>query len=245
MGTSGGRLRRTVYALLSMLYPEGCPLCGQSLDLKSQAGVCSRCWGNLVPFTSIGCPRCGRPEEDGRQDEPCLSCQLRKEPFDSARSWARYEGEVAGILRRLKYGRSDVLARPLVEQVLQAKPIADWMSGADLLTPVPLHWFRRCQRGYDQAALLCNLLSSHLGLPVCKVLRRRSSTRPQVGLDAPARRENMKGAFGPGPDWSRIRGKKVCLVDDVWTTGATAREAARVIRRAGPREIRVFSIARA
>jgi predicted amidophosphoribosyltransferase len=129
----------------------------------------------------------------------------------------------------------------------------DVLDGADIVVPVPLHWWRRRRRGFNQAALL----AGQLGLPVCHALRRRRRTRPQAGLRAGERRTNVAGAFTLARcyRWPRVRaaaglaprpllGLVAVLVDDVSTTGATGAACARVLREAGVREVRVLTAAR-
>jgi ComF family protein len=162
-----------------------------------------------------------------------------------------YEGRLRDIIHALKYDQRRTLARPLAALMREAG--RDVLDGADVAVPVPLHWWRRRQRGFNQAALL----ASHLGLPVCHALRRSRRTRAQTGLHAGDRRTNVAGAFtlawryrwprlqpflGPAP--RRLDGLVVVLVDDVSTTGATGDACARVLRDAGVREVRLLTVAR-
>jgi ComF family protein len=162
-----------------------------------------------------------------------------------------YEGRLRDIIHAFKYDGRRTLARPLAALMREAG--RDVLAGAGAAVPVPLHWFRRRRRGFNQAALL----ASGLGLPVCHALRRSRRTRAQAGLQAGERRLNVSGAFtlawryrwpclrrlaGGAP--RRLDGLVVVLVDDVSTTGATREACARVLLDAGVREVRLLTVAR-
>ncbi len=150
-----------------------------------------------------------------------------------------FAGPLADAIRRLKYdGRLDLLPA-LSERMVAAAPAYGGL--VDVVVPVPLHRARLASRGFNQAALLARPLSRALGVPlVAGRLSRVRPTRPQVGLDADARKDNVRGAFR----LRRAVGGRVLLVDDVRTTGATLAEAARVLREAGA-EVRTLTLARA
>ena len=162
-----------------------------------------------------------------------------------------YEGRLRDIIHAFKYDQRRSLARPLAALMREAG--RGVLEGADVVVPVPLHWWRRRRRGFNQAALL----AEHLGLPVRHALRRGRWTSPQAGLHAAERRTNVAGAFGLAwrDRWPRVRaaaglvprplaGLIVVLIDDVTTTGATGEACARVLRAAGAREVRVLTAAR-
>lgn len=161
--------------------------------------------------------------------------------FESAVSLYAFEGPVREAVHLLKYGRRTMLAPAL--GALLAGGAGPSVRGADLVVPVPLQLRRLRQRGFNQSLLLARALSERLGAPIdARVLRRVRGTRPQVGLHASQRAENVRGAFivsGRG-----LEGRDVLLVDDVYTTGATARECAAALARAGAR-VRVLTLARA
>ena len=169
----------------------------------------------------------------------------------AARAVGPYEGRLRDIIHAFKYDGRRTLARPLSALMRGAGP--DVLDGAHAAVPVPLHWFRRRRRGFNQAALL----ASGLGLPVCHALRRSRATRAQAGLSAAGRRANVDGAFRlawryrwprlrpcAGRSARRLDGLVVVLVDDVSTTGATRESCARVLLEAGVREVRALTVAR-
>lgn len=146
------------------------------------------------------------------------------------------------VIHKLKYKGQFGLARPLAD--LMAQAWRRWQLTADLLVPVPLHPERERTRGYNQSALLVSHLAGALGIPAeMKALCRAKNTRPQVGLNAVERQENMRGAFtAVSPD---VQGKNILLVDDVCTTGATLASAAEALLEAGANSVSAYCLARA
>jgi ComF family protein len=115
----------------------------------------------------------------------------------------------------------------------------------DVIVPMPLHWRKRLERGFNQSELLARVLSRRTGIPVLNALERRKPTAPQAGLTRAQRRSNVAGAFEASRRRDRIDGRHVLLIDDVLTTGATASACAAVLKRAGARRVTVLTLARA
>jgi ComF family protein len=157
-----------------------------------------------------------------------------------ARAVGEYEGTLREIIHALKYSGRHSLARPLAERMRQRG--RDLIEEAECVVPVPLHWRREYQRGFNQA----REIARHLGPPVVEALRRCRATRAQIELAADRRRENVAGAFALR-GWFRgqdIRGKKVLLIDDVSTTGATLESCACVLKMFGASEVYALTAAR-
>jgi ComF family protein len=158
-----------------------------------------------------------------------------------ARAIGHYEGTLKEIVHALKYSGRHSLARPLAERMCQLG--SELLEDVDCVVPVPLHWRREYQRGFNQA----REIARHVGLPVVDVLVRRRATRAQVELAADRRRANVAGAFGLRHNWFRgcaVRGKTVLLIDDVSTTGATLNACAMVLRDAGASDVYALTAAR-
>jgi ComF family protein len=157
-----------------------------------------------------------------------------------------YAGPAGQAVRRFKYRGSLAAGAELAGLIARRTP-AEYLAGAELLLPVPLHPWRLLRRGFNQACVLFRPLARRHGRELAAgLLRRRRHTRPQVGLDAAARRENVAGAFDLARGTAaRVRGRQVLLVDDVFTTGATAAECARVLKEAGAAWVGVFTLVRA
>jgi len=162
--------------------------------------------------------------------------------FDRAAVAGPYEGTLRRAIHLLKYDRMTPLARPLGERLALA---AQDFSAFDAIVPAPLHWGRRWDRGFNQAELLAREVSRRTRIPVDRRLLRTRSTPPQAGLSAAERRRNVQGAFQAAGDKAAIRGKKLIVVDDVMTTGATLEACARALKRAGAAQVAVLTLARA
>ena len=155
----------------------------------------------------------------------CGLCRTGVRGFDSAASFGFYDGPLRGLIHLLKYSGMKPLATVLSQFMDRALSIDDLY---DLIVPVPLHWRRRWRRGFNQAELLAREISRHRGIPVLNALRRGKATVNQAGLTSAERRSNIAGAFEPrtGAD---VGGKRVLLIDDVFTTGATATAKTRAL----------------
>ncbi len=229
---------RPADALLSVVFPDACVACGQLLD--GHGFFCPSCELGAQELSADGCPRCGEPGP--RHGAGCPRCVASPPPFRAAYAAYLHDGAVARAVHRFKYEQQSDLARPLAALLAwRGKATLERWPGA--LVPVPLHDERFRERGYDQATLLAVALGRAVDRPVWDTaLTRTRSTQRQVGLGTEAREENLRGAFVAD---RRVRGQAVVLVDDVFTTGATARHAALALLEAGALEVRVVTLARA
>lgn len=229
--------------LRDLLWPPQCLGCRDPVTVQGE--LCGRCWSGLDFITAPHCPCCGLPfafqAEDGLL---CGDCLAAPPPFGRARGAFHYGGTARRLILAFKHGdRTDMataLARRMAEQG------AALLADADLLLPVPLHRGRLWRRRYNQAALLAVALGRIAGRPVAlDILVRHRATPSQGGRNRTARRRNLAGAFLV-PDRARaeLAGRRVLLVDDVHTTGATVSEAARVLLRAGAGGVDVLTLAR-
>ena len=171
----------------------------------------------------------------------CALCRSEARGFDAAYSFGAYDGSLRALIHLYKYGRIRTLARPLAGFLMTAYPREQRF---DAIVPMPLHWRRRWQRGFNQSHLLASELGRTCGLPVVAAVRRVHGTAPQAGLTSARRRANVAHAFAVAPGDS-IRGLRLLVVDDVMTTGATARACARTLRQAGAAYVAVLTLARA
>jgi len=169
-------------------------------------------------------------------------CRRRADRIDGIRSAAYFEGVLREAIHRFKYRGGQALAQPLGQ--LMVEHWSDYHIPAEVLIPVPLHPTRLAERGYNQAALLARELGANIGLPVeASSLTRIRATALQVNLDVAARRENVRGAFRCLDD--RMAGRRVVLIDDVCTTGATLSACALALREAGVGSVWAYTLARA
>jgi len=167
----------------------------------------------------------------------CALCRSGLRGFDAAYSFGAYEGVLRELIHLYKYGRVRTLARPLSGLLAQALPRDEAFDAA---VPVPLYWRRRLQRGFNQAELLARDLSRRTGIPVVRALGRLRPTPAQAGLSNSARRRNVSQAFRA----RSVRGKRILLIDDVMTTGATAASCAVALKQAGARRVALLTVAR-
>lgn len=228
-----------------LIYPGCCLLCGQPLAAE-QAHFCSLCRQELFRDSQETCPRCaGTIGPFAVIEGRCRACREETFAFEQVVRLGPYDGLLREVILRLKNQRAEGLAELLGE--CWAKEAAARFASLqfEILVPVPLHWRRRWQRGYNQSAALCRGLATGLHVPYHPSLLRRIRHTPRQVSQTPAgRKANVRGAFHARPGIA-IKGRAVLLVDDVMTTGATASEAARALRGAGAQRVVVAVLARA
>ena len=177
-------------------------------------------------------------------DGVCTACRGGLRGFDAAYCLAAYEGGFRQLIHLFKYGRMQSLRQPLSRMLAEALPRD---ARFDAVTSVPLHWRRRYRRGFNQSELLARDIARRWGAPYVRMLRRGRSTASQAALTNAQRRTNVAGAFSMRRSIigsNGVAGHHVLLVDDVMTTGATARACAAVLRRAGARSVTLLTLAR-
>ncbi len=175
-------------------------------------------------------------DESGR----CALCRLGLNGFDQVYSFGAYEGVLRKLIHVFKFEGIRTLQRPLGALLAQALPRE---SGFDAVVPMPLHWRRRWERGFNQSELLAREIARRWSVPVCALVRRKKATAPQAGLTGAERRKNVQGAFAVKKD-AGLQGMRLLLLDDVLTTGATASACARQLKRAGAAHVTFLALAR-
>jgi ComF family protein len=241
-------LRYVAYHLLDALLPQTCVSCGEWVP-AGRGLACESCHDELLTALKRPyCPRCGRTvlppsiHEDG-----CTRC--RSEHFWNLAGVARvcaYEPAARGAILDLKYRGQERNAEYLADLLAAAIRAWPWAGKLHALVPVPMHWLRRWQRPCDHARLLAEALGQRLKLPVLRCVRRVRHGPSQTGIPSKQQRfENVRGCFGPaGGLWMRVRGRCVCIVDNLMATGATVHEVSKVLRRLGAGPIYAAVIAR-
>ena len=229
--------------LQRVVLPPHCLLCGD--DGHDGRDLCAACAESLVR-NAVCCPRCALPLQVPAP--ACGECLQRQPPFEAAFAPFLYAHPLDLLMTRLKFGRSLAAGRVLSE--LWSEAITQMAPALPtLFVPVPLHPSRLRERGYNQAFELLRPLAHALRIPVAESLLARTRATPaQANLDAIGRRQNLRGAFefhAPALRGSAPADAHVALIDDVMTTGATLRECARVLRRAGIGRVDVWALARA
>ncbi|MFN9732203.1 MAG: ComF family protein [Pseudomonadota bacterium] len=221
--------------LSRLLLAPTCVLCGAR---GADGGdLCAGCASDL-PHNSIACPRCALPL--AAPAPACAHCLRRPPPQAATLAALRYEGAARHLLPRYKFGADLAIGRVLADLLLA---VAADAPRPELVAPVPLHAARLRQRGFDQAWELARAVAGRRDQPARPAaLRRVRATLAPTGLDAVARRRNLRQAFAIAGD---VAGRRVALVDDVMTTGATVEAAVRALRRAGANRVDVWVVARA
>lgn len=233
-------------SLLDLLFPPLCHVCKRFIPRGRKIHLCPDCSAGFTPIGPPLCTICGTPFlTEGGIDHPCASCLSHPPPYDAARAAFLFHGPARELIHRFKYNRHIQLRRPLGLLLAErlTPDVARW--GADLLLPVPLHRRRLTQRGFNQAALLVELLAKEWHIPLSRHnLRRIRWTEPQVNLPAHERPGNVRGAFALARP-AEVVGRRIVLVDDVFTTGSTLAECGRVLKRAGATAVYAVTVAKA
>jgi len=228
--------------LFDLFLPPRCALCGEEAPVDD--GFCSSCRAAIPPLLPPCCPRCALPypAENG-SNHLCQECLRHPPPFEEVRVVSVYEDAMKRAINLFKYEDGICLDRPfatLLAELLDRTPLS---LSPDLILPVPLHVSRLRERTYNQSDLLARCLGKKIDVSVDSDLLVRSQKTPiQQGLDLEARRRNLRNAFRVTRP---LRGEKILLVDDVMTTGATARACALSLKRGGAGAVSVAVLARA
>lgn len=237
---------RKVYAgLFGLLFPDTCRVCERPLKETNRYPVCAGCLAAAEPAVAdYFCVACRMPfanpyplDEQGL----CGLCRRGLYGFDAAYSYGFYDGALRKLIHVFKYEGIETLAKPLARLLITALPMS---SHFDLAVPVPMHWLRRWRRGFNQAQALAREVGRRLHIPVIAAVRRTKLSRPQAGLSLRERRQNVTASFQVRRS-DVVAGKRVLLIDDVLTTGATASACAATLKRAGAQHVTVLTLARA
>lgn len=241
---SEGKVARTVKRMLGALkdavYPENvtCDLCGKELTADTRYNLCAACTERMPFVRGHVCLNCGVPMND--EADFCLRCQRTESVYKSNRSPLVYEGAAKQLIYSLKFGGKKYIAKLL--GAMMADAYLNSGTDAEIVVFVPMSDAEKKKRGFNQAELLAREVGERLGLPVLPALAKVKETSPQKELTGKERAENLKGCFAVSyAEW--IAGRRILLVDDVFTTGATANECARTLLKAKVRQVSVLTAA--
>lgn len=243
---------------LDILYPQACRACKIAIQPKRaedplSAWLCDACRKDLSPLIPPFCDNCGEPFEGAITETfTCMNCSGRRYAFDFAISRYRAEGTLRELIHSFKYGRDLALRgllAELLQEVLDDSRLAGEALGEWLIVPVPLHRSRLRFRGFNQSAEIGRALSRLTGIPTTEALARVRRTDSQASLHRAERLENLRRAFALRRPWFGepldLKKRRILLVDDVLTTGATTHECAKVLKRDGGAEkVVVITVAR-
>jgi len=234
-----------MHSLIDLVYPKICVVCKNSL--KNSPGidslVCTQCWGKIKKNTPPFCHICGRQLKSFAKNI-CPGCTRKPLHFDRAFSACAYEGVVKELIHAFKYQNKDYLGQPLSRLMIEfIREYALPMEFLDAIIPIPLHKTRLREREFNQAEVLSTHIAAQFNKGVLRdSLRRNRPTQTQTGLEDALRFSNVKGSFSVTRS-EHIKGKNLLLIDDVFTTGATASEAAYALKNAGANIVFILTLA--
>jgi len=242
-------LRAWTEAALGFFYPDACQICGDRKAGKADGYVCADCWARpdgvrfiKAPF----CELCGLPfRGDITQAFECANCREMDLQFSHARAAVVATGLLLDVIHRYKYKRALWFEPFLADLLVRAAAPELEVEPVDLLVPVPLHPLKEKEREFNQAARLAERLSRATGIPSDPhCVERIRDTDTQTLLSREDRARNMKRAFAALDSAAELKGRRIALIDDVLTTGATTSACAKALRRAGAAEVMVWTVAR-
>ena len=226
----------------SILYPPRCPIC-EKIPPKSYL-ICPSCYSSISFVSQPFCYSCGKPLEAAEQ-ELCFDCTKHPKSFTKGFSLAVYNQITKPALSAIKYKNRRQHLNFFLQETLDRYGILFQNLSLDAILPIPIHPKRMKKRGYNQASLFAIALGKYLQIPVYdSVLIRTVNTLPQKTLSPEKRLENLRAAFSLHPelDNGKLPFKKVLLVDDIYTTGATMEAITCILKRAGVKDVYIFSI---
>jgi ComF family protein len=229
-------LEKAASVLLNVLYPARCPACGDPSDSFATSPICRECWSDITPYDGPKCRICAEPFTS-ELAELCGTCMSTDPVVKATVCYGIYDEALRESIHRFKFSSQKRLARPLAG-LLSTLELPD----VDLMVPVPTSPRGLRERGFSHTLLLSRSLSKERDIPVVTgLLYKKKETPPQVGLSRAERLTNLRGAFSTK---RKLKGERVLIVDDVITTGATIRECAKAMRKAGAGDIHATALAR-
>lgn len=223
--------------ILDLIYPEKCPFCG-TLVSREEEGICEACKSKLPYIGEPRCMMCGKPISS-ETEEFCYDCKKTRHIFDGGRNLWIHKESVRQAVYSFKYHDRKCYGKIFGREM--AKKMSTYLNtiGAEALVPIPLHKKRYRDRGYNQAQVLASEIGRQINLPVEDILIRTKETNPQKMLSDIQRRKNIEGAFALKGECTY---RTVVLVDDIYTTGSTLDEAAKVLKKAGASKVFFLTI---
>lgn len=249
--------KRIFWGLFNLIFPAECRLCPNPLKTIRERYICFDCLGKIEPLGSPMCEKCGKPLASSFnlvQHPLCRQCRTMKRYFISARAVGTYEGVLKKAIWLFKYegktGLQDALGSLMIDRINQlgwankVDPLSIKREGIDIIIPVPLHKAKLKSRGYNQSDILATFISKKMNIPISRNnLKRIKATITQASLRRKERIKNIHNAFCVQQP-EKFSGKRILLIDDVFTTGATSNECSRILKQAGSSDIFILTLSR-
>lgn len=235
---------RFLDAFLDFFFPGRCLVCGK--DVINTQRICESCLLNIKYISSPICLKCGIPFNSGTgRDHLCGTCLTTKIYFTKARAVGFYEGVLQEAIHQFKYNKKTFLAKPLASFMVNCGLDSIDLESYNFLVPVPLHPKRLRERGFNQALSLAKYIGKKCRIPIDYLsLKRVRWEEPQINLSKKERERNVRGAFSLY-NKDRFKGSNILLIDDVYTSGATVNECAKVLIKARTASVDVLTLCRA
>jgi ComF family protein len=245
---AGRVLREAAGGMVALAFPDDCRVCGRPLEDPSRVPVCAVCLASFRVIRAPLCGTCGRPMVAGAHfgagGPVCRLCRVETYSFECARSYAIYEDALLRTITLLKHEAMRPLAGWFGDRLAEVVRATPRILSSDVVVPVPLHPVRQRERGFNQAELLARAVARRLGLPLeLRAVERRKPRPPKRKLSRHERWQAARGAYATVTG-SQFDNRRVLLVDDVFTTGATLDACARALRSAGAKHVAALTVAR-
>jgi competence protein ComFC len=238
-------LKEGLNTAIGLVYPEVCQVCGHERATAAEGFICGACRQKVRFVEPPFCERCGLPFDGALTTAfECDNCREMELHFRQARAAVSTSDFVLDVIHRYKYERALWFEPFLADLLIRAAAPELARERCDWIIPVPLHPAKQREREFNQAERLAGHLSRATGIPLnAKLLYRVQPTQTQTRLSRQARAANMQGAFALGPK-TDLTGRRVVVLDDVFTTGATTSACAKLLRSAGVADVCVWTVAR-
>lgn len=240
-----GFLSRGIEKGLDLLYPSDiyCISCGSLIDKTREYALCDSCMEKFHWLGSKTCEKCGKILDETYRHQLCYDCRAFDHDFDRGFTCVQYGLYERGVLMDYKYKGKSYIGRKLGDILYDRMALED--VEYDLIVPVPMHRKKQRQRGYNQAAVMALRFACRCGKTCAsELLQRTRQTAPMKGLGAFERHENLREALAVSPsNRYEIEGRRILLIDDIYTTGSTLDECSRVLRKAGAEKVYALTFA--
>lgn len=223
-------MKKILNFIISIFFPRTCSLCGKTMPFSSQQNICNECLGKIPKLEGLICHKCSLPLPDG--GATCSDCKNNKNIyFEVLKSPYLYSTQMQKLIKKLKYSRKTFLAKDLSLKLAEFIVKENIDKNIDVVVPVPMHWFKKWKRGYNQAELLAQNVANIINKPMYDALIRTKYTKPQFNLKKQERQENLANIFVLNKKYvDVVMGKRILLIDDIATTCSTANQCAKVLK---------------